>query len=44
MKVPSEKMQEKVAFIFNNLSQMNMQQKADELKVRLALIFVTDPY
>ena len=41
---PAEKIQEKVAFIFNNLSQMNMQQKADELKVRLSLIFVTDPY
>ena len=35
VKVPSEKMQEKVAFIFNNLSQMNMQQKADELKEKL---------
>ena len=44
VKVPSEKMQEKVAFIFNNLSQMNMQQKADELKVRPSLIFVTDPF
>ena len=35
VKPPAEKIQEKVAFIFNNLSQMNMQQKADELKDKL---------
>lgn len=45
VKPPAEKIQEKVAFIFNNLSQMNMQQKADELKVRPSLItFAIDPY
>ena len=33
---PSDKVQDKVAFIFNNLSLMNMQQKADDLKENLS--------
>ena len=39
VKLPGEKIQEKVAFIFNNLSQMNMQQKADELMDKLPVEF-----
>ena len=39
IKLPGEKIQEKVAFIFNNLSQMNMQQKADELMDKLPAEF-----
>lgn len=32
MNTPPESMQDKVAFIFNNLSQLNLQSKCDELK------------
>jgi CCR4-NOT transcription complex subunit 1 len=31
MKIPADKLQDKVGFIFNNLSLMNMTQKKDDL-------------
>ncbi|GFS14540.1 CCR4-NOT transcription complex subunit [Elysia marginata] len=39
--VPSEALQDKVFFIFNNLSQMNMSQKAEELKNVIGNEFVS---